>query len=188
MATEAQLDLEVLITEIAQVKEHLKALETKYKDHPAHLEVIDQCRMERLIHFKIPVILELEWRTLSDIQFSHEYVGAWSSMGDSGGGYTSLIIKMSFSDGRSFKFHSSEQMLHMDDRSFEEFGWAPSHLDTKHLTVSKLWEASKKGHNKGKHICCAIASFIYYLYLQNKQQSLPWDLKKLLHDLSIQDI
>lgn len=190
MATEAQRDLAALDNEIGLFKSRIRELESKRIDHPALLEISEEDRLQRLTNF-VPKSLREEWKTLVDVEMSQKYIEPWTGYESSGGGYTEFRLILSFTDKRVFKFRTWENgKISMDGGDFDEFGWAPDNLDinNEYQNVKDLWfDALTGNHNKRKHICCAIATFIGYLYNWNSKPTLPWDVNQLLTNLNISD-
>ncbi len=188
MATEAQRDLATLAKQIETFKKYIETLEEKYKAHTAHLEIAEEERIKRLQRLAIPESLKDEWKSLTDIVMSDRYIQPYDCYGGGGGGYTELKFILSFSDGRSFEFYTTESMLGMRSDNYDEFGWAPGNLSgsVHYPTATKLWHtALDHDRNRRKHICCAIATFIYYL---SSRHQIPWNLKELLAKNNIADV
>ena len=140
---------------------------------------------EHMTRLVLPETLKQAWASLTDINMiTRDYYSGTSSCGVE----SSCIgfgLYLSFSDGRKFSFHDTEdsECIFMENKSYGEFGWGPSAPPrwANYLTISELWEAAQnQKDNEGKYICCAMAGLIYHAY--RNTHILPWDLKRVLCD------
>lgn len=155
----------------------LAELITEYKSTLISLED-EYSRLTRLQNFNIPDTLKSHWRRLYDIQLItkdipevdgyeyHEY--AYSEL--------TIIVTLKDRSSQTFRAQSKKYALVKDDNKLVI-------LNGTYETVTMLWNDAK---NISADIGSAIAITLYYLYNLYRNK-LPWDMKRILKELKIED-